>query len=487
MGRFAYYNEIDPFKAEVIRQAMKAGAITEGEVDERSIVDVRAEDLRGFQRCHAFAGGAFWDLALNQAGWGDAEVWTGSCPCPSFSVAGKGAGFNDPRHLWPEWFRLIRECRPRTVFGEQVNAAIGHGWLDLVSCDLEAEGYAIASAVVGAHSVGGPHRRQRLYFGAHAMHSDWREIHGHGSDGRHGQDSGRQEARSEPGTRSEVLDSADADGSRCGQGRAGQEGNGPRSARQQPSGLCAAGNSSNADGRQSGDRDVQRSGELGLFAQDCGPGFDHYSHSDRRKQSRNNDGDDERFKPSSTSSTGHSADITGRGFGVDWSASGEAGHAALADSVGERTNTSGTRPWELSRRRIEPARSSESDRPLRDWRGPGWLDPLTARSVAARGATRGFWADCDWWYGRDGKYRPIGAGITPLVRAVKRGVFTLADGRTGGVGQVCDRGGEGFALATAEERAGRLRLYGDAICVPLAAEFIAAFGEASEMSEAKEM
>jgi hypothetical protein len=54
-----------------------------------------------------------WSYALRLAGWpDDRPVWTGSCPCGPFSVAGKKLGFADPRHLWPEWFRLIGECRP---------------------------------------------------------------------------------------------------------------------------------------------------------------------------------------------------------------------------------------------------------------------------------------------------------------------------------------------------------------------------------------
>ena len=52
----AYYNEIDPFKAEVIREAIKAGAIAPGDVDERSIADVKAADLVGYTQCHFFAG-----------------------------------------------------------------------------------------------------------------------------------------------------------------------------------------------------------------------------------------------------------------------------------------------------------------------------------------------------------------------------------------------------------------------------------------------
>jgi len=161
----AFYNEIDKFAAAWLRELIKERMIANGEVDERSITEVQPGDLKGFTQCHFFSGIAVWSYALRLAGWpDDRPVWTGSCPCPSFSAAGKGQGFADPRHLWPAWYRLIRECRPAIVFGEQVNAAIGHGWLDLVQTDLEAQGYAVGKAVLGACSVGAPHRRQRLYF-----------------------------------------------------------------------------------------------------------------------------------------------------------------------------------------------------------------------------------------------------------------------------------------------------------------------------------
>lgn len=41
-------------------------------------------------------------------------------------------------------------------------------WLDHVAADLEGAGYAAAAANLGAHSVGAPHLRQRLYWVAHA-------------------------------------------------------------------------------------------------------------------------------------------------------------------------------------------------------------------------------------------------------------------------------------------------------------------------------
>jgi DNA (cytosine-5)-methyltransferase 1 len=160
-----YYNELDHFAAAWLRELIKAGHIVDGVVDERSIEEVQAHELKEYAQCHFFAGIGGWSYALRLAGWPDDRlVWTGSCPCPSFSAAGKGQGFRDARHLWPYWFRLIRECRPATIFGEQVDDAIGHGWIDLVQTDLEAENYAVGKAVLGAASVGAPHIRQRLYF-----------------------------------------------------------------------------------------------------------------------------------------------------------------------------------------------------------------------------------------------------------------------------------------------------------------------------------
>jgi DNA (cytosine-5)-methyltransferase 1 len=161
----AYYNEVDPYAAQWLRNLVTAGHIAPGDVDERSIVDVRADDLRGYSQCHFFAGIGGWSLALRLAGWDDARsVWTGSCPCQPFSAAGQGKAADDERHLWPDWFRLIAACRPPVVLGEQVEAAIGWGWLDLVHADMGEEGYITRFAVLPAASVGTPHIRQRLWF-----------------------------------------------------------------------------------------------------------------------------------------------------------------------------------------------------------------------------------------------------------------------------------------------------------------------------------
>jgi DNA (cytosine-5)-methyltransferase 1 len=176
--------------------------IPDGEVDERSITDVRPKDLDGFVQCHFFAGIGGWSAALNIA---KSEIhknlWTGSCPCQPFSTAGKRNGVNDERHLWPDFFRLIAARKPEIVFGEQVASsevvgtqletafivAVQAGefaranklanklvktkgfhyqprWVDRVRADMEAEGYSFEFHVLGAHSVGAPHIRQRLWW-----------------------------------------------------------------------------------------------------------------------------------------------------------------------------------------------------------------------------------------------------------------------------------------------------------------------------------
>jgi len=161
----AYYNEFDPFKAEWLRNLIEAGHIAPGEVDERSIADVQAADLRGYRQCHFFAGIGVWSYALRLAGWSDIrEVWTGSCPCQPFSVAGAKRGTDDERHLWPELYRLIREYRPSCVIGEQVASPAAYAWFDAVSSDLESADYACDAKDLPAASVGGSDRRQRLYW-----------------------------------------------------------------------------------------------------------------------------------------------------------------------------------------------------------------------------------------------------------------------------------------------------------------------------------
>ena len=165
----AYYNEFDPYAAEWLRNLITAGHIAPGDVDERSILDVRADDLRGYTQVHFFAGIGGWSLAARLAGWpDDRPLWTGSCPCQPFSSAARGrnAGVADQRHLWPAWFSLIKACRPAIIFGEQVAAA--RVWLDCVCDGLEDLEYAVWAAILPACSVKKDHVRDRVYFAGYS-------------------------------------------------------------------------------------------------------------------------------------------------------------------------------------------------------------------------------------------------------------------------------------------------------------------------------
>ena len=173
----AYYNEIDPFAAQWLRNLIAGGHIAPGEVDERSIEDVTPDDLRGFTQCHFFAGIGVWSHSLRLAGWpDDRPVWSGSCLCQPFSAAGKGDGFADERHLWPHFFHLISERRPQHVFGEQVASGNANAWFDLVQADLEGMGYAFGLVPFTSAGVGAPHIRERAYWVAESAGEQYQKL-----------------------------------------------------------------------------------------------------------------------------------------------------------------------------------------------------------------------------------------------------------------------------------------------------------------------
>ena len=159
----AFYNEVDNYAADWLENLIAAGHVAPGIVDRRPIQEIESYELAGFTQCHFFAGIGVWSGALRAAGWADDRpIWTGSCPCQPFSQAGKQKGFSDDRHLWPIWQKLIEQCKPAILVGEQVASALD--WLDLVSTDLENTGYAFGAADLCAAGFDGAHIRQRLYF-----------------------------------------------------------------------------------------------------------------------------------------------------------------------------------------------------------------------------------------------------------------------------------------------------------------------------------
>ena len=109
---------------------------------------------------------------LKADGIGSIDIITGGYPCQPFSIAGRQKGEQDPRHLWPEYFRLVKELRPTWVIGENVSGHIKLG-LDTVIEDLESEDYSVRPFSISASSIGANHQRERIWILAHSRRSQW--------------------------------------------------------------------------------------------------------------------------------------------------------------------------------------------------------------------------------------------------------------------------------------------------------------------------
>jgi DNA (cytosine-5)-methyltransferase 1 len=223
-----YYNDNDSFSVKWLKALIAEGLIPKGDVDDRSITEIKPNELDGYTQCHFFAGIGGWPYALRLSGWPeDRPVWTGSCPCQPFSVAGQGKGIEDERHLWPAFRWLIAQKRPATIFGEQVASSDGREWLSGVRLDLETMGYEVGASDLCAAGVGAPHIRQRLFWVAKSKslrlqkprqkqrytskapgridnggmaHSKQQGLEGHAGDGDRRNQPGRQQAHANGST-----------------------------------------------------------------------------------------------------------------------------------------------------------------------------------------------------------------------------------------------------------------------------------------------
>ena len=119
---------------------------------------------------------------LRADGINQIDIITGGYPCQPFSVAGRKKGEQDPRHVWPEMFRLIKELRPTWVIGENVGGHIKLG-LDTVLENLESEGYSARTFSISASSVGANHKRERVWIVANSRRSVGRKQSSRNSEG----------------------------------------------------------------------------------------------------------------------------------------------------------------------------------------------------------------------------------------------------------------------------------------------------------------
>ena len=376
-----YYNDNDPGAAAWLEALAAESEIPAGTVDNRSILDVRADELSRFRRVHFFAGIGGWAEALRIARWpADVPVWTGSPPCQPFSVAGKGISQDDPRHLAPHFAGLVGDGCPLVLFGEQVAgaevlgpvsgpprreaaAAPAWAWSDDLQDRLEGAGYAYGAADLCSAGIGAPHIRQRLFFGAFrrdALGFIRERLADHYGDG-----------WSEAGG---GFTATGHDGA-FGDGAAGGLGDGQRARLE---GLRGDGDRGGEPGRidQIPNRPAAATGAAG--------GLDDAQRLGRQAGGRDHRGND-RLVSGPDGSGGGMADMRGIGR-----IRGRASEAGAEPGTVERSDG------------LRPSGRQSRTRPL-----------------------HGFWRDADWLFCRDERWRPVEPGTQPLAHGVSGRVGLL--------------------------------------------------------------
>lgn len=464
-----YYNEFDPSAAVWLRQLVADGLIADGVVDDRSIVDVQAVELVGYGRLHFFAGIAGWELALQLAGWPeDRPVWTASLPCQPFSVAGKGLGKADERHLLPHFLELVRGVKPGVIFGEQVPGAIKHGWADDLCDHLEREGYTVRAAVLSAAGAGQAHIRQRLYWCAQRTGS---------------------------------VRLADPNGEQADPANTGgfypELGGGGGLAYSDGTGLPEQPDERRIPAETPGDdagQDIDGSGGLDQPESERRPVFDPQDirQADGESYPFADPGDSAHVEPprlhvaavGRLGNAEHDGRVAGALTGSDVQASAErrqdgqdisgesAGTGGRGDAGGLPAGVDGCEGGGLG----DPERHGHNAREI--GRSPGEGEAEGGLLEPERPSADWDANDIDWLYCRDGKYRPIQRGLKPLVRKFEPGVKPLADGIPAGMVRGGDQGAPEDEInpeETGEARIMRLKGYGNAIQVDTAVLFIKAF------------
>jgi DNA (cytosine-5)-methyltransferase 1 len=409
----ALYNEIEPYAAAWLRNLIALGEIPDGVVDERSIVDVRGDDLAGCD-VHFFAGIGVWARAVAEAEQASNRrlarpLFTGSCPCQPLSSAGQRKGHVDERHLWPAFHRLIAERRPATILGEQVASKDGREWMAAVRHDLEASGYAVGTAILPACGLGAPHIRYRLFWVADADGAGLAQREYFGG-------LRRQAGVANQG---QAVERGRVVGGLADAGRRGQLE--PIDGSERPEGVGAG--------------------------QSVGPGGGGFA-ADAR-----DDGRQGRLSGRVDKGWGDLDRHAGRGGAIGGLADANGEWRPQVDQGDDAIDQQ--RP-PVRRGQFQPAGAGASGA-IRGGdhiaAGDGGWPPGEMARMAWPSAPHSFWSDADWIFCRDNKWRPIESGSFPLVDG---SAFLLGSGGPY----------EGMS------RAGMLRGYGNAVVLPVARAFV---------------
>ena len=97
----------------------------------------------------------------------DFDLIVGGFPCPSYSIAGKRKGLDDPRgQLIFDVIRIIRGKQPRMFLLENVKGLLSHDkgmTMEIICEELCSCGYAIDFDVLNSKNFGVPQNRSRVF------------------------------------------------------------------------------------------------------------------------------------------------------------------------------------------------------------------------------------------------------------------------------------------------------------------------------------
>lgn len=118
------------------------------EIDQRSCQTLRLNGAQPISECQpqvreGSRGG--WPLLEGDvrqydfgAFQGLVDVVAGGVPCQPWSLGGVAKGYEDPRNLWPEFVRVVRQTRPRAFLAENVSGLLRRSFAEYWNYTLDS-------------------------------------------------------------------------------------------------------------------------------------------------------------------------------------------------------------------------------------------------------------------------------------------------------------------------------------------------------------
>lgn len=138
-----------------------------GHVASYDVLDVCGETLRANRPNWKVFGGTDGDVSqVDWAAYRGVDIVQGGPPCQPFSIAGKQAGPNDPRNMWPAFVACVLAARPTAFLAENVPGLLDPKFKQFVDDNIISplgRSYHLFTFRVSADQFGVPQSRKRVF------------------------------------------------------------------------------------------------------------------------------------------------------------------------------------------------------------------------------------------------------------------------------------------------------------------------------------